>query len=85
MMDVMGEGHWVWGGMWLVPLLFWILIIAGVVFIVRWIAGDHSHQTSSYEALTETPLDILKRRYAKGEIDQDTFETMKRDIKDDKP
>ena len=65
------------GGMWLLPILFWILIIAGVVLIVRWLTvRDGQGKVSP----AESPLYILKTRYAKGEIDKETFETMKRDI-----
>lgn len=65
------------GGMWLSSILFWILIIAGVVLIVRWLtARDEQGKASP----AELPLDILKTRYAKGEIDKKTFETMKQDI-----
>ncbi len=64
------------GGMWFFSLLFWILIIAGAVFIVRWLM-ERNRKVSSP---TESALDVLKKRYARGEIDQDTFERMKRDI-----
>lgn len=70
-------GGWMMGGMWPLSFLFWILIIAGVVLIVRWLtACDGQGKISP----AESPLDILKTRYAKGEIDKETFETMKRDI-----
>jgi len=70
-------GGWMMGGMWLSSILFWILIIAGVVLIVRWLtARDMQGKVSP----AESPLDILKMRYAKGEIDKETFGTMKRDI-----
>ena len=79
MMDMMnnGAGGWMMGGMWLLPILFWILIIAGVVLIVRWLTARDGQGKASP---AESPLDILKTRYAKGEIDKETFETMKRDI-----
>lgn len=65
------------GGMWPLSILFWILIIAGVVLIVRWLTvRDGQGKVSP----ADSPLDILKTRYAKGEIDKGTFETMKRDI-----
>lgn len=70
-------GGWMTGGMWPLPILFWILIIAGVVLIVRWLTA-HDEQGKVLPA--EFPLDILKTRYAKGEIDKETFEAMKRDI-----
>ncbi len=72
-----GAGGWMMGGMWLLSVLFWILIIAGVVLIVRWLtARDGQGEISP----AESPLDILKKRYAKGEIDRETFEKMKQDI-----
>ena len=72
-----GNGAWMMSGMWLMSGLFWILIIAGTVLVVRWLAG-RNNQGKSFT--TESPLDVLKKRYAKGEIDAETFEQMKRDI-----
>lgn len=72
-----GAGGWMMGGMGLLSILFWVLIIAGVVLIVRWLtARDGQGKVPP----PESPLVILKTRYAKGEIDQATYETMKRDI-----
>lgn len=76
---MMGGGWWGPGyGLfhWLLMLLFWILIIAGAVLIVRWLMD----QARTGSAPQETPLEILKKRYAKGEIDKDQFEAMKRDL-----
>ena len=63
-------------------LLLWALIIVGVVVLVRWMAGSsgksgsgphsHSHPRSA--------LDVLKERYARGEIDKQEFEEKKRDL-----
>lgn len=79
MIDMMNNGHggWMMGGMWLLPILFWVLIIVGVVLIVRWLA-ERNGQCKTSQA--ESPLDILKKRYAKGEINRETFEKMKQDI-----
>ena len=82
-MDMMGSGfgNGMMGGMWIFPLLFWILFIAGVVFIVRWLTERKNHSSSP----TESALEVLKKRYARGEIDKDTFEQMKRDISEENP
>ncbi len=36
--------------------------------------------TDATDNKTETPLDILKRRYARGEIDKEEYKTKKRDL-----
>ncbi|MGH7332997.1 MAG: SHOCT domain-containing protein [Candidatus Rokuibacteriota bacterium] len=69
---------WMWGAwgiaMMLMMLVFWGLVIAGVVLGVRWLArqGGTSHQDEAIET--------LRRRYAKGEIDRDEFEAKRRDL-----
>lgn len=72
-----GQGAWMMGGMGLLFILFWIVIIAGVVLIVRWLT-TRNEQVKILPP--ESPLDILKKRYAKGEIDKETFEKMQQDI-----
>ena len=67
---------WGWGmmaGAGFLMLLFWILVIVGLVVLVRWVIGSSSGGES--RALT-----ILKERYAKGEITKEQFDQMKRDI-----
>jgi putative membrane protein len=70
--------HWDYGwGMgsgWLFMVVFWVLAIAGVFFLVKLIVG------SKKEDKTETALDILKKRYASGEIGREEFEEKKKDI-----
>ncbi|HET6516317.1 MAG TPA: SHOCT domain-containing protein [Thermodesulfovibrionales bacterium] len=80
--------HWSWGpwgygagSCFLIPLIlmiaFWIVVIIGIVYFVKWvIATGKGHEIRS----EETALDILKKRYAKGEISKEEFERMKRDI-----
>ncbi|MBI5639996.1 MAG: SHOCT domain-containing protein [Nitrospirae bacterium] len=74
--------HWAdypWGwGMgfgWLFMVFFWVLIISGIVYLVRVIAGREKKGPEE-----ETPLDILKRRYAKGEITKDEYDRIKEDL-----
>jgi len=77
MMGMMNNG-WMMGGMGLLNILFWILIIAGAVLIVQWLSGRG--KVNFLTPLTESPLEILKKRYAKGEIDKAVFERMKKDL-----
>jgi putative membrane protein len=71
----MGFG-WGMGLGWLFFILFWVLIILGVVYFIKLISRGGRVKTEE-----ETPLDILKRRYAKGEISKDEFERIKEDLK----
>lgn len=54
-------------------ILWWILIIVAIVTAVRWFSGGSSRWGKS-------ALDILKERYAKGEIDKEEFEAKKKDL-----
>ena len=57
-------------------LFFWGLIIIGIVLVVRW-AWEHGRSGGT---AGEAPLDILKRRYARGEITKEDFDRMKQDL-----
>jgi putative membrane protein len=75
-----GDYGWGWGmgfGM-INVVLFWVLVILGIVILVKWIAGGSS--TGSSHPPAKTALDILKERYARGEIDKQEFEEKKRDL-----
>jgi len=64
---------WGWFGF-ILMIAFWVLVILGIVYLVKAIAGRGA---SSKE---ETPLDILKKRYARGEIDAEEFARKKKDL-----
>lgn len=81
-----GGGMMGWGGSgygmgifgWLFMLVFWGLIIVGLVLLVRWLwdQGRSAGGSGSGDA----PLDILKRRYAHGEITKEEFDRIKQDL-----
>ena len=61
----------IWG--WLMMPLFWGGIILLVVWLVREVSGTNSSQSNR-------ALEILKERYAKGEISREEFEAKKKDL-----
>jgi putative membrane protein len=60
-----------------IMVLFWGLVIAGIVFAVRWIFSSGAVKSSPGH---EAPVEILKRRYARGEIDRQEFVTRKQEL-----
>lgn len=73
--ETMGWGMgWGWG--WLMMIPFWALVILGIVALVKWIGAHDETRTRS----TESPLEILRKRYARGEMTQEDFKRMKQDV-----
>lgn len=68
---MMGSGY---GGgfMWLILLL---IVGVAIYFLLQ-----TSKQKGTDALVTETPLDILKKRYAMGDIDKEEFEQKKKDL-----
>lgn len=63
------------GGLSMLFMIFiWLILIVGTVGVVRWVFGSGKWQEHG------SALDILKERYAKGEIDKKEFEEKKRDL-----
>jgi putative membrane protein len=57
--------------------IFWIVIFGIVIWLVLTLTGKISGGTGP-----ESALDILKRRYAEGEISKEEFEEKKKDLLD---
>ena len=71
---MMGEYGWFGHGFgWLFMVLVWVLVIAGVVALIKWL-GSSSAQRG------ETPRAILKARCARGEIKKQEYERMRREL-----
>ncbi len=75
--------HGYWGGPmgfgWmggLFMLIFWVLVIIGAFWFLKYIIRSRTCMIGH----TETPLEILRKRYAKGEIDKKEFEEKKKDL-----
>jgi len=62
-----------WFGGGIMMIVFWVLFIALIVWVVREFGGKNSKSNSN-------ALDILKERYAKGEMNKEEFESKKKDI-----
>lgn len=68
-----------WGvGMLVFMVLFWALVIAGIVALVRWAFGGSG--LGGRPAPGGRALEILKERYARGDLTREQFESMRRDI-----
>lgn len=75
-MDGFGLGGG-WGGMGFGMILFWGLIVVAIALLLRAFIGGGV----AAERRPEKPaLDLLKERYARGEIDREEFEQKKRDL-----
>jgi putative membrane protein len=64
-----------WGfGMMVMMLLFWVLVVVGLVIGIRWLLAQGK------EPRSDSALEILRQRYARGEINKEEFEARKRDL-----
>jgi putative membrane protein len=66
-------GAWGFGRM-IMMILFWALIVVAVVIGIRWLVGQGK------EARSDSAMEILRQRYAHGEINKEEFDAKKRDL-----
>ncbi len=70
---------WGWWGLWglgmmLFMFLFWALVITAIVLGVRWLVRQGRPEGS------DSALEILRQRYARGEINREEFEAKRKDL-----
>lgn len=73
-----GDGWgWFWPFHFIIPILFWVLVAALVVWLVRYALGSRERPPESQR---QPGLDVLENRYARGEINRDEYLQKKKDI-----
>ncbi|SHK15652.1 putative membrane protein [Desulfatibacillum alkenivorans DSM 16219] len=61
-------------------VFLFLVVLAAAAYFIFTPKGKEQFEIIKGSVLKETPLDILKRRYASGQITQDEFEQMKKDL-----
>jgi putative membrane protein len=88
---VFGDGRWAMphhamiggGGMGFIMIVFWVAVIAAIALAISGaISNGHTPSRREGESGTDA-LEILRRRYARGEIDKHQYEAMLRDLEQD--
>jgi putative membrane protein len=77
--DMMGwGGGWGWSWFGVVHMvLWWFLIVLGIVVLAKWLFGGGGGRAAGRE---DRALAILRERYARGEIDKSEFDARRRDL-----
>jgi len=68
-----------WGLGWIFMIVFWGLVFIALILLIRWLARQ-SRTRAEQGAGRDPALEILRQRYARGEIDKEEFDKMKRDL-----
>lgn len=76
MMDWTPGSGWMGPG-WIVMIIFWVLVIAGAIALVRWFG---MRDRDSGNTGRRSPLELLQERYARGEIEREEYEQKRRDL-----
>ena len=76
-MDTEHMGSWDMGIGWVIMVLFWGAVIFGILYILK-----SNSKLSSDKPAEKTAMEILKTRYALGEIDKQEYEQKKREIEE---
>jgi len=72
-----GGGMGFFGGF--MMIIFWVAIIFFIVWAVKEVSGRKTDSRGG-DGTSRTAMDILKERYAKGEIDKAEFEIKRKDL-----
>ncbi len=80
---MMGSQGFGFSGTWgivggLIGLLFFLLISIGTILLIVWVVRQFSHPAQTVAG--SRGMEVLRERYAKGEITKEQFEQMKKDL-----
>ncbi len=73
MMDGYGGYGMMSGSFWIIGLIFWLLVLIGLVLLIKYLWEGGAKKE-------ESALELLKKRYARGEISKEEFEEKKKDL-----
>lgn len=85
----MGPEHFGWGGWWLFPVVMPLVMVVFLVIVLYFVFGRGRPRSpwwkdpdgpSNHLEGSETAMEILRKRYAKGEITREEFEQIKKDL-----
>ena len=79
---MMGEWGWGHGFGGIFMVLWWVLVVVGIVALVKWLMESSAlrGRNADRDGAGKTVLDILNERYARGEIEQEEFLRKKREL-----
>jgi putative membrane protein len=79
------QEHLLWGfglgGFWVVTIikvLLGVLVIIALIYLIKWLAAQGGADRQPLPPREESALDILNKRYARGEINKEEFEERKK-------
>ena len=77
----MGPGMMGWGFGWpwfIFMFIFWVAVFVALIFLIRWLIISSGQRGERHSE--DSAIDILKKRYARGEINKEEFEEKKKDL-----
>lgn len=72
---MMNGNDWGWG---IFMMFFWLIVLALVVVVILRVLKEHNHHAGDIRKSDH--IDIIKDRYAKGEITKEQYEQLKKDL-----
>ncbi|MCL5073467.1 MAG: SHOCT domain-containing protein [Actinobacteria bacterium] len=77
MMGFFGGGLGILGM--ILSFIFFVAIIIGIIFLIVWLVRRASYSGESIQKTNEA-IEILKGRYAKGELTKEQYDNMKKEL-----